>query len=120
MCGMQSMGRERWRLTGYGADALIEGFFVATRKGAEGFVAYGEEDYCDEGEDEGGGRADVPLSEDDAEVLGVPGEEHLETVSAGEWVGIRWKLAFMLHMSFMPPSPWSMPPWPIPAWSIPL
>lgn len=29
----------------------------------------------------------MPLSEDDAEVLGVPGEEHLETSLAGGWAG---------------------------------
>lgn len=82
-----SLWEGRGELTGCGADALVEGFFVSAREGTEGFVAGGEENYCDEGEDEGGGRADVPLSEDDAEVLGIPGKEHLEILSAGGWTG---------------------------------
>lgn len=67
----------REKLTRKGIDALVHGLFVAAGGGAEGFVAGGESDDEEEGDDQAAGRADVPLAEDDAEVLGVPGEEHL-------------------------------------------
>lgn len=56
---------------------LGEGVFVSAGEGTEGFVADGEEDDGEKGEDEGSGGSNVPLAEDDAEVGGVPGEEHL-------------------------------------------
>lgn len=51
--------------------------FVAPAGFAHQLVASGEHDYADEGEEEGEGGGDVPLSEDDAQVCRVPGEEHL-------------------------------------------
>ena len=70
-------GGEESQLTGHGLDALGNGGFVASGDGAQGFVADGDEDDGNEGEDEGSGRADVPLAEDDAQVVRVPVEEHL-------------------------------------------
>jgi hypothetical protein len=70
---MRSGGEEE-ELTGCGSDAIIEGFFVASREGTESFVADGEENYSDEREEERGCRANVPLAEDDAEIGGVPSE----------------------------------------------
>jgi hypothetical protein len=70
-----------WRgeeeLTGCGSNTIIEGFFVLSREGTESFVADGEENHSDEREEEGGCRANVPLAEDDAEIGGVPSEQHL-------------------------------------------
>lgn len=43
----------------------------------EKFVGHAEGDDGEEGEEEGPGATDVPPTEDDAEVLGVPGEEHV-------------------------------------------
>ena len=43
----------------------------------EEFVGHAEEDDAEEGEEEGPGAADVPPWKDDAEVFGVPGEEHV-------------------------------------------
>lgn len=64
-------------LTGDGFQSGGQRCFVATRHGAQRLVAHADENHGNEGEDEGGGGADVPLAEDDAEVGGVPGEEHL-------------------------------------------
>jgi hypothetical protein len=96
-------------LTRDGLDLLGEAELVATRCGAEGFVSDSEEDDYDEGDEEGGGGADVPLAEDDAEVLCVPGEEHLSLVSLlpasmGRGRDCE-KRTFMLHIGSMPPSP---------------
>ena len=43
----------------------------------EEFVGHAEEDDAEEGEEERPRAADVPPWEDDAEVFGVPGEEHV-------------------------------------------
>ena len=43
----------------------------------EEFVGHAEEDDAEEGEEERPGAADVPPWENDAEVFGVPGEEHV-------------------------------------------
>ncbi len=71
----------------------------------------------------------MPLAEDDAEVLGVPGEEHLdedEQRQLSEAIGqLRNRKGgirtFMLHMGpgAAPPwpPPWSMSPWPMALWS---
>ena len=68
--------------TGQGGDALVHGVLVAAAGGAEGFVAGGQGDDEQQGDDERGGGLDVPLAEDDAEVIGVPGEDHL---AEGVW-----------------------------------
>jgi hypothetical protein len=51
ICGLEK--EIGWKLTGGGADAVIERFFVAAGEGAEGFVADSEENDGDEGEEEG-------------------------------------------------------------------
>lgn len=51
--------------------------FIATDGFTEGFVAGAEGDDGEEGDEEGKVGGDVPLAEDDAEVVGVPGEEHV-------------------------------------------
>lgn len=66
-------------LSGGGADAVIERLLIATGDGAKGFVADGEDDDGDEREEERSCRADVPLTEDNAKVVGIPGEEHVHT-----------------------------------------
>jgi hypothetical protein len=73
----RGLGWDNQKLTRKSVDALGEGGLVAARYGAEGFVAHGEEDDGDEGEDKGAGGADVPLAEDNAQVRGIPCEEHL-------------------------------------------
>jgi hypothetical protein len=45
--------------------------------GSEAFVTGGEGHDGEEGEEEAGRAADVPPAEDDTEVGGVPGEQHL-------------------------------------------
>jgi hypothetical protein len=45
--------------------------------GSEGLVARGQGDDGEEGEEQAWRAPDVPPSEDDAEVGGVPGKEHL-------------------------------------------
>jgi hypothetical protein len=45
--------------------------------GSEGLVGSGQGDNSDEGEQQARRAADVPPSEDDAEVGGIPGEVHL-------------------------------------------
>lgn len=76
-------GRKERVLTRERVDALVHGVLVTAGCGAEGFVACGECDDEEERDDEAAGGADVPLTEDDAEVLSVPGEEHLIMGSAG-------------------------------------
>ena len=51
--------------------------FVAARGFAHGFVACGQRHDSNEGEDEGGEGGDAPGAEDDAEVVIIPGEDHL-------------------------------------------
>jgi hypothetical protein len=51
ICGLEK--EIGWKLTGGGADAVIECFFVAAGEGAEGFVADSEENDGDEREEEG-------------------------------------------------------------------
>lgn len=51
---VQRMGAKRRELTGGSADAVIESLFVAAGERSEGFVAHGEEDDGDEGEEERG------------------------------------------------------------------
>lgn len=68
-------------LTRDGLDLLCETQLVPTRGGTESFIACTEEDNGHKGDEERSGGADVPLAEDDAEVLRVPCEEHLHHVS---------------------------------------
>jgi hypothetical protein len=49
----------------------------APREGSQALVPGGQGDDGEEGEEEAGCAADVPPSEDDAEVRCVPSEEHL-------------------------------------------
>lgn len=51
--------------------------FVAPRGFADGFVAGRQRHDGEQGDDEGEGAGYAPAGEDDAEVGGVPGEEHL-------------------------------------------
>lgn len=51
--------------------------FVLARESSEGLVAHGEKNDGEERRNETWCGADVPLAKDDAEVVGVPGEEHL-------------------------------------------
>ena len=44
---------------------------------SEEFVGHAEEDDAEEGQEERPGAVDVPPGENDAEVFGVPGEEHV-------------------------------------------
>jgi hypothetical protein len=98
---------------------LVRVRFVPPRRLAHCFVAGGQQDDADQGDDERGGAADVPAAEDDAEVGRVPSEQHLR-VSAPYHL-IVWSSAapapgvqrtFMLHLWpwSMPGMPWSM--WP--------
>ena len=43
----------------------------------EEFIGHAERDDAEQSEEEGPGSADVPPWEDDTEVFGVPGEEHV-------------------------------------------
>lgn len=67
-------------LTRYSFQPGRQRRLVAARDRAQKFVANADENDGDEGEDERGVGADVPLAEDDAEVRRVPGEEHLESM----------------------------------------
>jgi hypothetical protein len=69
-------GRGSW-LTREGLDPFVGARFVSSTRGAQRLVASRESDDGEKGEDEAGSRADVPLTEDDAEVASVPCEEHL-------------------------------------------
>jgi hypothetical protein len=60
-------------------DALRYGKLVPSAEGPYGLVARGDGDDGEEGGDEVERGADVPLAEDDAQVVRVPGEEHLYT-----------------------------------------
>lgn len=71
--------RDRARLTGNRIHPPIHQDLIAPRARAQGFVTNSDEDDGEEGEDQPGGGPDVPRLEDDAEVGGVPGEEHLQT-----------------------------------------
>ena len=68
---------DKRELTGNLLPRLDSPRLVSARCLAYGFVGGGQGDDGEEGEDEAGGAADVPPSEDDAEVLRGPGEEHL-------------------------------------------
>lgn len=59
-------------------QALCVRCFVSTSNFAKAFVSSGQEDDGNEGNQERNCTGDVPLGEDDAEVLGRPGKEHLE------------------------------------------
>lgn len=108
--------RAKERLTGGGfVLATVEGV-EATRQVAHPLVAGAEGDGQQQGDEEGQGPGNAGPAEDDAEVVGVPGEEHLPGSELGI-VGVAGKgrlLTFMLHML-----PMSMPSWPpMPPWSI--
>lgn len=78
MCtGRVKTGDGDGELTGDGANAVIERLLIATGDRSKGFVADGEDDDGDEREEERSCRADVPLTENNAKVVGIPGEEHL-------------------------------------------
>lgn len=62
------------RLTGYSLQSCRHPRFILPCDVAEEFVAGAERHNGEEGPDEAEGGGDVPASEDDAEVLGVPGE----------------------------------------------
>ena len=71
--------RHRYALTRCSFRPLVHHDLVPPDALAEGFVTDRQSYNSQKGEDEGGIRGDVPLAEDDAEVVGVPGEEHLVT-----------------------------------------
>lgn len=56
-------------------DGLL--LFISSGGVSYGFVARGEDYDAEEGDDQGPEIGDSPAFEDDAEVLGVPGEEHV-------------------------------------------
>lgn len=85
---------------------LVGGFgavyFIASTNFPHEFVAGGEHDDAEQGENKTKCRVDVPSAEDDAEVSGIPCEEHL--AMRCQWVCQDWirrakRLhAFMLHI----------------------
>lgn len=79
---------------------------ISSRDLAHGLVACGKEDDCEEGEDQGTGARHVPTAEDNAEIFGIPGEQHLPYLVSKEGLRMRMEpeLTFMLHLG-----PWSMP-----------
>ncbi len=62
---------------------LIDPGLVPPRPLAQGLVAGADGHDGQQGEDQRRCAAHVPLAEDDAEVRGVPGEEHLSSVVDG-------------------------------------
>jgi hypothetical protein len=68
---------EKGRRTGQLVHILSALGFVSPTRVADELVASGEEDDAEEGEEEGEGGCYAPEGEDDAEVLGGEGEEHL-------------------------------------------
>lgn len=81
---------------------------VPSRQRAQGFVRSCERYNAKERHDEADWATDVPPPEDDAQVVRVPGEEHLRAASAsGTSKEGSWR-TFILHRS----------PMSIPLWSI--
>ena len=79
-------------LTRNSLHSPVERDLVPPNTGAESLVADANGDDGEERDEQADGAADVPLSEDDAEVLGVPGEEHLregkEGISNTRWYSV--------------------------------
>ena len=104
----------RVRLTRHIVQSCSSFFLIFACYVANGFVAGAKGDDGEEGEDEREGRSYAPGLEDDAEVLGGPGEEHLRVATlllavvlsvviefcrVGEVRGSRaFSLTFMLHI----------------------
>jgi hypothetical protein len=65
------------RRTGHFLLSLRNPSLVASGHGSYGFISGCQSDDGKEGEDQPGRGADVPPAEDDTQVVGVPGEEHL-------------------------------------------
>lgn len=63
--------------TGQFAGRLGAVYFIASANFPHEFVAGGKNDDAEQGEDKTQCRVDVPSAEDDAEVGGIPREEHL-------------------------------------------
>lgn len=107
--GIKAAGTQltRRRPNPFGDHGLISPRCLAQRLVTGTYADNGEQ-----GHDEAEVGCDVPLAEDDAEVVGGPSEEHLmgSVMSDGSKCGE--KLTFMLHM--WPPPPWSMSPWSMP------
>jgi len=68
---------ERGGRTGQFVDILSAAGFVSPAGVADELVAGGEEDDAEEGEEEGERAGYAPGGEDDAEIVGREGEEHL-------------------------------------------
>lgn len=66
------------KLTGESLDSGIELGLERTRRGAQSFIAHADEDDGDEGNEKRRRGANVPLAEDNTEVIGIPCEEHLD------------------------------------------
>lgn len=111
------------RLTRCGVYPPVHDNLVSARARAQGFVPHPDKDDSDKTEEETGGRADVPLLEDDAEVGRVPGKEHLIPMMERGQLGLYSRLGadvsmngyllvltLMLHMSPCEGILW--PPWP--------
>lgn len=64
-------------LTRHGVQFSIHRRFVLSGEFTDEFVACAEGDGAEEGEDEGEGVVNAPAAEDEADVVGVPCEEHL-------------------------------------------
>ncbi len=93
-------------------------FLISSGGFAQRFVACSQEDDSGKGEQEGCETANVPPAEDDAEVFGVPVEEHLRLCqrpccTRGQ---LDRRLTFMVHMPGM--TALSMLPWSMWEWSI--
>ncbi len=126
---------EKGRRTGQLVHILSALGFVSPTRVADELVASGEEDDAEEGEEEGEGGCYAPEGEDDAEVVGGEGEEHLaggrsagvggvEEVSG--WGSGRGRgrdgwggCTFIWHWELEPPmsmSPWDMWEWSMLVW----
>lgn len=83
------------------------------------FVASGQDYDRDQGYKQRECSGHAPLWEDDAEVLGRPREEHLDSSVTDDRQEGLW-LTFIEHWLPMSMSPWSMWPWSICEWSMAL
>jgi len=68
------------KLTRHFVLSLRSPSLVSSRGGSYHFVECSQGYDAEEGEDEAGCCLDVPPAKDDAEIRGVPGEEHLQLV----------------------------------------
>ncbi len=77
-------GKRKRRLTRYGFSPSRKLHFIAADTRTQGLVASTQGHDSQQGQQQARRRADVPPAEDDAEILGVPREEHLKKESVGD------------------------------------